>query len=147
MTMPKLIRVQAWSGIQGCRRLRIPQFLQNRHTEVARVVSYTHRPPSTPRKYPGIISVRSWVDLRATVRPEGLSQWKVPMTPYGNRTRDLLACSAVRLSHSKVHQQVTKAQRGSRGIALSVTWATDLEGWSSQRPGRFTLGKQAVLIA
>ena len=35
------------------------------------------------------------VDFMATVRSEGLSQWKVSKTPIGNRTRDLPACSAV----------------------------------------------------
>ena len=44
----------------------------------------------TGRLYPQEI-----FDTTATVRTEGLCAWKVPVTPSGDRTRDLQTCSAV----------------------------------------------------
>jgi len=49
-----------------------------------KVVSLTHRPLFTPRKYAWYsVLLRGWVDPRVIVRSEGLCQWKIPMTPSG----------------------------------------------------------------
>jgi hypothetical protein len=46
----KAIPVEAWTGREGCRRLRFPD-LKNLIHEGDKVASPTHRPPLSPRKY------------------------------------------------------------------------------------------------
>ena len=60
------------------------QITRHSANEGGKVVSLTHRPPFTPQEaFLALISVRGWVDPRAIVWPEGLCQWKNPMTPSG----------------------------------------------------------------
>ena len=70
------------SGPEGSRKLRFPDFVIT--AQDGRRLSSLR----TSRFYPQemfmvLISVRGWVDPRAKVRPEGLCQWKIPVTQLG----------------------------------------------------------------
>src|SRR5215510_12776505 len=45
----KAVPLQAWSGPQGSRKLRFPDFMTTAH-DGGKVVSLTHRPPLPPRQ-------------------------------------------------------------------------------------------------
>jgi len=78
----KAIPLQAWTGPEGSKSLRLPDFKKSAH-EGCKVVSPTHQPPSPQEIFLVLISVRGWVDPRAIVRLEGLYQWTNPMTASG----------------------------------------------------------------
>ena len=46
----KSVPLQAWSGPEGSRNLRFPDFMTTAQDD-GKVVSLTHRPPLPPRKY------------------------------------------------------------------------------------------------
>jgi len=69
----KLNPLQTWTGPLDPRELRLPDF-----KTISKVVRPTHRPPLPPQDIPCYAYLsESWVDPRATVRPEGLCQWSV----------------------------------------------------------------------
>ena len=66
----KVIPLQAWSGPEGSRKLRLPDFMTMAQ-DGGKVVSPTNRPPLLPGNTLALIPVRGWVDSRAIVWSEG----------------------------------------------------------------------------
>ena len=63
-----------------------PRISRQSAHEGCNFVSHTQRPPSPQKRRLVLIIVRGWVDPRPIVRPEGLGQWKFPVTPLGIET-------------------------------------------------------------
>ena len=66
----KAVPLQAWTGPQGSRKLRFPNFMTTAQ-DSGMVVSLTHRPHLFQEMLLVLISVRGWVEPRAIVRSEG----------------------------------------------------------------------------
>jgi hypothetical protein len=91
-------------ALQGSRRLRFPEFLYSRHTNVARLSAYYVPAAFTPQEMSLILSsVRSSGESRSIVRPEGFSQWIIRMTPSAVEPaalRHVAVCSKTHTKHT-----------------------------------------------
>jgi len=90
----KAVPLQAWSGPEGSRKLRFPDFMTTAQ-DGGKVVSLMHRPPLPPGNTPG-----THICQRLS-RPQGHSATGRIMSLknsddiIGNRNRDLPVCSVV----------------------------------------------------
>jgi hypothetical protein len=60
-----------------------PRYQDNRHMKVVRLSALRAGHLYPLKLFLILISVGGWVKPGATVRPEGLRQWKIPVTPSG----------------------------------------------------------------
>jgi hypothetical protein len=89
----KAAPLRAWSGPEGSRKLRFPDFMKTAQ-DGGKVVILTHRPPWPPRNTQGTQFCQRLCRLQGNSRTGRIMSLKNSNDTIGNRTRDLPVCSA-----------------------------------------------------
>ena len=90
----KAVPLQAWSGPEGSRKLRFPDFMTTAQ-DGGKVVSLTRRPPLPPGNTPGTHFCSRLSRPQGHSATGSIMSLKNSSDNIGNRTRDLPVCNVV----------------------------------------------------
>jgi hypothetical protein len=90
----KAVPLQAWSGPEGSRKLRFPDFMTTAQNG-SKVVSLMHRPPLPPGNTPGTHFCYRLSRPQSHSATGSIMSQRNSNDTIGNRTRDRPVCSVV----------------------------------------------------
>ena len=126
----KAIPLQACTGLESSRSLRLPEFLDSRHMKVVMFVSPTHRPPLPHRKYSWYSFLLEAESLKGHSATGRIMSMKNSNDTIGNRTRDLAPSLQVKCKTKGKFRHITfhEDQEGEQRYSSTLSLTSSLDG-------------------
>jgi hypothetical protein len=111
----------------GFQKVDTPRFNDNQHVKVGGLSALCSSHLYLQEIFLVLISVTGWIDPRVIMRPEGLRQWKIPMTSLGiEPATSWFVAQYLNQLHHHVHAYSPLSQICHMPLPFHSHWSDDL---------------------